>query len=100
MRNYYSSNKGYRDSKPLQNVKCRYGITAKQYSLMLSEQDNLCAICVLPFSRFKHGAHVDHCHTTGKVRGLLCHGCNVGLGYFRDSIPSLKSAIKYLQKAG
>jgi hypothetical protein len=40
--------------------------------------------------------YVDHCHETGKVRGLLCNGCNSGLGHFKDSINNLKLAIEYL----
>jgi len=41
-------------------------------------------------------AHLDHCHTTGKIRGFLCQKCNHGLGLFNDSIQALKSAIEYL----
>ena len=41
---------------------------------------------------------VDHCHKTGKIRGLICDSCNVGLGRFKDNIDNLKNAIKYLEK--
>lgn len=42
-------------------------------------------------------AHIDHCHETGKVRGLLCAGCNIGLGNFKDDISLMESAIEYLK---
>jgi hypothetical protein len=60
-------------------------------------QDHKCKIC-----KMKADLHnelcVDHCHKTGKVRGLLCRQCNTGLGNFRDNTELLKSAIKYLGK--
>lgn len=54
-----------------------------------------CEICGLKMSV---GMHIDHNHSTGEVRGVLCPGCNSGLGHFRESIPSLRSAINYLLK--
>jgi hypothetical protein len=61
----------------------------------LSEQQNgLCAICGLPEE------HVDHDHVTGQVRGLLCAGCNKGLGFFRDSPQLLRQAAEYLEEVG
>lgn len=69
-----------------------YGITLAQYYLLLEGQNNRCKICtdilILP--------HVDHCHETGKVRGLLCVKCNMGIGSFNDNIQKLYSAINYL----
>lgn len=59
----------------------RYGITLEQYELMLEHQGSRCAICGLPHEESRPLA-VDHCHATGRVRGLLCTGCNVALGYF------------------
>lgn len=53
----------------------------------------MCAICAITTSDV---LHVDHCHTTGKIRGLLCHQCNVLLGASKDSITTLQNAIKYL----
>lgn len=79
--------------------KYNYGITQDKYEEMLSMQNSSCAIC----ANIDPGCHgvfsVDHCHTTGVVRGLLCHSCNVGLGYFRDSKASLQNAIEYLTAA-
>ena len=74
-----------------------YNITLKDYNELLWLQDKKCAIC----ENTKNGNHkyffVDHCHTTGKVRALLCHGCNAGLGLFKENIYSLEKAIKYLK---
>src|SRR6267142_1795993 len=58
-------------------------------------QENSCAICGVSFSRTPH---VDHCHVTGKIRGLLCSKCNRGLGFFQDSVQTLESAVRYLKK--
>ena len=82
-------------------LKHRYGITSADYAKMLSAQKGVCAICGNPPTEDqpKHwGKHlaVDHCHDTGRVRGLLCNRCNVGLGHI--STESLaRSAIKYLR---
>lgn len=81
-----------------------FGINLEEYNEMLISQNNGCAICgeAPPTEekterKFAH-LPVDHCHTTGKVRGLLCHRCNRGIGFLGDSIPYLKNAILYLQK--
>jgi hypothetical protein len=78
-----------------------YGITLEDYNQMLQEQDGRCAICLGddPKSpeRVKHW-YVDHCHSTGKVRGLLCNACNRALGNFGDDISNLQRAIEYLQR--
>jgi hypothetical protein len=60
-------------------LKLNYGITEEQYNLMLDAQDGCCALCRSPEPGGKGDWHVDHCHETGKVRGLLCHGCNIAL---------------------
>lgn len=62
---------------------------------MFQAQSGRCAIC---HDQFEKRPHVDHCHTTGTVRGLLCHLCNVGLGAFRDNTKRLQSAIDYLSR--
>lgn len=78
----------------------KYNITIEDYNLMLKDQNYSCAICETdtPGGRSIH-FHVDHCHTTGNVRGLLCAMCNFGLGAFRDSLTDLASAIKYLKNS-
>lgn len=75
----------------------KYGITPEQAETMFAEQGKCCAICKSTDSRNGRDWSTDHSHVTGKVRGILCHGCNTGLGGFRDSIQSLHAAIAYLQ---
>jgi hypothetical protein len=69
-----------------------YGISSKDYDEMFTLQDGKCAICKEAHDLLD----VDHCHTTNKVRGLLCRNCNQALGKFRDSIEILQAAISYL----
>ncbi|WP_316176274.1 endonuclease VII domain-containing protein [Bradyrhizobium sp. SZCCHNRI1073] len=74
-------------------LKHRYGLSFEQYQKMFLDQDGKCAICC-----DRTAVDVDHCHQSGKVRGLLCRSCNVGLGHFGDTIDGLRRAISYLQK--
>jgi len=91
-------NLDFRGSKYQDRVrKSKYGITRIDYYTLLDSQDNACAICkTKEFG--KHGPHIDHNHITKKVRGILCHQCNLGLGQFKDNIEKLKLAIEYLEK--
>lgn len=72
----------------------RYGITIEEYTEMKSAQKNRCAICGKESDKV---LVVDHAHNNGKVRGLLCHKCNKGLGFLDDSEEVLESAITYLR---
>ena len=92
---YYEEHLQERKNLHLQK---KYSITMDDKILMREEQENKCSICQVVFESDKH-AYVDHCHTTNKVRGLLCHSCNSGLGMFKDSICSLERAISYLKKS-
>lgn len=74
----------------------RYGMTINQYIEMAKMQDGRCVICR---KQTTSTLHVDHCHTTGKVRGLLCNRCNVGLSNFSDDIGIMRNAIRYLELA-
>lgn len=76
-------------------LKYQYGITLHQYNDMLSKQGGVCCICKKPRADGKRLA-VDHNHTTGRVRGLLCDMCNRGLGYFSENTDRLRSAAEYL----
>lgn len=78
--------------------KTRYGITLLEYNLLLEAQNGVCAICGTdkPGRKGSNYLSVDHCHASGKVRGLLCYKCNVGLGAFKDDPASLTKAIEYL----
>lgn len=62
---------------------------------MVSEQESKCAIC----EKHVEKLHVDHCHDTGKVRGLLCTTCNHGLGKLGDNLDGLFKAVRYLEKS-
>ena len=79
----------------------KYGLTLEQYDSMLKSQNYACKICKegsTKHPKYKDGSFsVDHCHQTGKVRGLLCTRCNLVLGKVADSIWILKSAIDYLK---
>ena len=73
-----------------------YGITEAEYETMVSEQSGLCRLCGGK-PNGKGALHIDHDHSTGKVRGLLCHSCNTGLGSFKDNPELMALAIKYLK---
>jgi hypothetical protein len=79
----------------------RKNLTEVQLSQITRQQDNRCAICRKPeTSKHQSGTirklAVDHCHETGKLRGLLCTKCNTGLGLFNDDWLLLDNAIEYL----
>ena len=74
----------------------RYGITLDDYNKMWTDQAGCCAICGTHQSTLNKSLSVDHCHTTGIVRGLLCNPCNVALGLAKDNITTLQNMIKYL----
>lgn len=77
-------------------LKAMFGITLEQYESYAINQKHCCAICGTAQSEQRRKMAVDHCHATGKVRGLLCHNCNVGLGNFKDSPQILTKAISYI----
>jgi hypothetical protein len=85
------------------DLKKRFGISLEHYYEMLEKQNHICAICKRPENAVDHrtglprALAVDHCHATGKVRGLLCTQCNRGLGKFNDNKEYLLSAVKYLE---
>ncbi len=75
-----------------------YGITLEDYERFLEKQNGGCAICGAETADASgRRLHVDHCHSTGRVRGLLCRDCNTILGYSNDQIEILQRAISYLQ---
>lgn len=71
-----------------------YKITKEDFEKMITDQDYKCKICK---KEINYSAHVDHCHKTQKVRGLLCRPCNQGLGFFYDDINLLNNAINYIK---
>lgn len=76
----------------------KYGITIETYNDMFEAQEGCCDICETHQSNLTRALAVDHCHDTGKVRGLLCGNCNIGIGNLQDSIKVLKKATKYLRR--
>lgn len=81
-----------------------YGLSVEEYKDMYILQDGKCAICGntgYTMNKLNHivSLNVDHCHTSNKVRGLLCHDCNRGLGLFKDNLQYLQNAINYLEES-
>lgn len=80
-------------------LKAHYGLPYGTYDKMLEAQSGRCAICgTLEPRGVGKRFHVDHCHETGVVRGLLCIECNIGIGKLKHSEDTLHKAIEYLQK--
>ena len=80
----------------------KYGITIPQRNQMLKDQGNACLICNSHIEfcgspTGKHQAAIDHCHSSGDVRGILCGACNVGLGKFYDDPDLLRKAADYIE---
>ncbi len=72
-------------------LKLAFDMSLEEYRAMFAKQNGLCAICVN-----NSIGGVDHCHTTGEIRGLLCNRCNSGIGFFGDDITIMEKAIAYL----
>jgi hypothetical protein len=80
-----------------QEIQSKYGISIDDYYLILGMQGGGCSICGSIDPKFGRKYFcVDHCHSTGRIRGLLCHTCNLGLGHFDDSLQLIQSAQAYL----
>lgn len=88
-KNYYEKNK---QEISFKNKQKRTGITDQEYEKLLKDQDGFCALC----GTKQETLCIDHCHETDKIRGLLCHRCNMGIGFFNDDPILLKEAIRYL----
>lgn len=85
-------------------IKKSFGITQEQYNRMLYDQNLECAACSKSWELDKsvdvRAWPVDHCHQTGKIRGIICPPCNKALGFVEDSIETLEGLIKYLKERG
>lgn len=99
---FYSENKdkiqkyASRDTKYVKNINLarRYGISIEQYSSLIENQNHCCAICKLHVEKLV----VDHCHTNGNVRALLCRACNVAIGFLKEDLQIMQNAIEYVKK--
>jgi hypothetical protein len=93
----------YRDLTPDERkdmvLKRDFGIGLNDYHQLLEDQGGGCAICGTKEIKGKGSYHhIDHCHETGVIRGVLCHHCNTGLGAFSDNVHLFSKAIDYLIK--
>lgn len=92
-----------RNRKRIANYNRDLKIASKKYRSkaglinLLIEQGRKCSICDKDLAEISKHTHWDHCHKTGKLRGILCHNCNVGIGHFKDNTASLERAIAYLE---
>lgn len=81
------------------HLRVKYGIDLATYDQMFTAQDGVCAICrQLRISKGSERLHVDHCHDTKRVRGLLCHNCNIAIGMLDDSPERAETVKQYLIK--
>lgn len=89
-----------RERARIRALKYSYGLTLDDYRALLERQQHKCAICGIDLDDAEaRTICVDHCHATGKVRGLLCVRCNTGIGYMKDDPARLRAAADYLERA-
>lgn len=100
-REWYAANKPRAAAQSRKQKLKTYGLTEIQYQAMLAAQDGKCAICgsAHGLASKMYPLYVDHCHATGRVRGLLCQRCNAGLGMFQDRKDLIDKAALYLSKS-
>ena len=80
------------------NLRSRFGITLDEYETLLQDQNQRCAICNDVLTDGKGGACVDHCHTSGRVRAILCSPCNKGIGYIKEDLDRVAAIMRYLRE--
>lgn len=78
----------------------KYGLGLDGYAKLLANQKNQCALCnlLLPENPKRGEIHVDHCHRTGKVRGIVHRACNVVIGYAMENVQLLQKAVAYIER--
>lgn len=109
-RDYYRANRDkmlkqmsayHKSSKGRDTIRKRkFGISPEAYDALFEAQGGKCAVCSSVETGSKNHWHTDHCHSTGVVRGILCHHCNVMLGMAKDNATTLMRAIEYLTAQG
>lgn len=101
-----AQHKAWREANPektayrkKRNLLKLYGLTVEEFDRISEEQGHVCRICGLAHKAgsFFDRLVVDHCHTTGKLRGLLCTNCNTAIGLFKESISNMQRAIEYVR---
>lgn len=80
------------------NLRRNYGIGTLDYEKIFQKQKGKCFLCKVPHEETFKGLFVDHCHDSGKIRGLLCRKCNTGIGLLGDNAKSLRKVLKYLER--
>lgn len=90
------NNKKRKDRVKWKRIFSLYNLTQDTLGAMIVDQNNQCGICSISFD--KMNMHIDHCHTTGKVRSLLCSRCNQAIGLMDESIEKLEMAVVYLKR--
>jgi hypothetical protein len=81
-------------------IKSEYGITIDEYQSLLEDADGFCQSCGINFEISGRNVCIDHSHTTGKIRGVICHNCNAALGLLGDSELGVMSLLKYIKRTG
>lgn len=81
-------------------LQLRYGLTYEQWEAMRQTENYRCMICNISENELGRNLDVDHCHDSGKVRGILCNSCNTMLGRARDKVEILEAAVAYLTENG
>lgn len=93
-KDYYRANReAYRDKW----LRRTWGISLAEFTALLDGQDGRCAICGTK-NPGKKGFAIDHDHSTGRIRGVLCRGCNTGIGLLGESVDTMISAIEYIKR--
>ena len=85
-------------NRKAEKLQLRYGLTFEQWEQMRENENFSCMICGINEDEMGRKLDVDHCHSSGKVRGLLCNPCNNMLGHARDNVAILETAAKYLKE--
>jgi hypothetical protein len=98
MSKYHKANKPTKEQRRERKYKSRYGVSTTEYERLLAEQEGLCACCGVSEADFGGYLCVDHCHVTGRIRGLLCRKCNTAIGLLGDNLDGLVAAVAYLKK--
>lgn len=93
-----NNNPEYKLRQRLNHIKRLYGISHEEYLVLLENQKGLCAICGKESSTTGKNStlHVDHCHKRNVVRGLLCYGCNIAIGFLGEDLDRIYKVIDYL----
>lgn len=85
-------------NRKTEKLQLRYGLTYEQWEKMRETESYACMICGITEAEIDKKLDVDHCHSSGKVRGILCNPCNTMIGHAKDNIAVLRAAATYLEE--